>query len=181
MNLLDLFGKSGEIFRKSSCEVAPACTLVDRPGILSLKPCGHDILYNICSISYISCWWWEEELSWFLVMGERSRSTLAFCLCNLADTLQSTFFAMSYFKTAHIDIDYEKRNPIEIGSRSTFGILSLKSCEHDTDYSFWPIFFKLHIKVNVDDERKNPIDKGQRSRSALAISTLFEALWALYA
>ena len=44
-------------------------------------------------------------------------------------------------------------------------------CGQDSNYSFCPITFKLHIKV-VDDERRNPIDfgsQGQRSRSTLAL------------
>ena len=44
-------------------------------------------------------------------------------------------------------------------------------CGHDSDYSFWPITFKLHIHI-CHDERRNPIDhgsRGQRSRSTLAL------------
>ena len=44
-------------------------------------------------------------------------------------------------------------------------------CGHDTDYSFCPITFKLHMYI-VDDERRNPIDfgsRGQRSRSTLVL------------
>ena len=44
-------------------------------------------------------------------------------------------------------------------------------CGHDSDYSFGPINFKLHIHIR-HDERRNPIDigsRGQRSRSTLAL------------
>ena len=44
-------------------------------------------------------------------------------------------------------------------------------CGHDTDYSFCPITFILHMHI-VDDERRNPIylgSQGQRSRSTLAL------------
>ena len=44
-------------------------------------------------------------------------------------------------------------------------------CGHDTDYSFCPITFILHMHI-VDDERRTPIDfgsQGQRSRSTLAL------------
>ena len=44
-------------------------------------------------------------------------------------------------------------------------------CGHDSDYSFCPITFKLHIHI-YHDERRNPIDfgsRGQRSRLTLAI------------
>ena len=47
-------------------------------------------------------------------------------------------------------------------------------CGHDSDYSFCPINFKLHMHI-PQDERRNPIDfgsRGQRSRSTLARSTL---------
>ena len=46
-----------------------------------------------------------------------------------------------------------------------------KPSRHDTDYSFCPITFKLHMQV-ANDERRNPIDfgsNGQRSRSTLAL------------
>ena len=41
-----------------------------------------------------------------------------------------------------------------------FGTLCIRPCEHDTDYSFCPITFKLHMYV-VDD-KKNPIDLGSK-------------------
>ena len=44
-------------------------------------------------------------------------------------------------------------------------------CGHDSDYSFCPITFKLHMEVD-DDEGRNPIDFGslvQMSRSTLAL------------
>ena len=41
-------------------------------------------------------------------------------------------------------------------------------CGNDTDYSFRPITFKLHMFVYYDEGR-NPIDLGQRSRSTLAL------------
>ena len=39
------------------------------------------------------------------------------------------------------------------------GTLCIRPCGHDSDYSFCPITFKLHVLV-VDDERRNPIDFG---------------------
>ena len=45
-------------------------------------------------------------------------------------------------------------------------------CGHDTDYSFCPITFILHMHI-VDVERRNPIDlglQGIRSRATLALS-----------
>ena len=44
-------------------------------------------------------------------------------------------------------------------------------CGHDSDYSFCPINFKLHMHIR-HDERRNPIDFGswgQRSRSTVAL------------
>ena len=44
-------------------------------------------------------------------------------------------------------------------------------CGHDSDYSFCPITFKLHMHI-YHDERRNPIDfgsRGQKSRSTLAL------------
>ena len=49
--------------------------------------------------------------------------------------------------------------------------LSNFTCGHDSDYSFCPITFKLHMHIH-HDERMNPIDfgpRGQRSRSTLAL------------
>ena len=42
---------------------------------------------------------------------------------------------------------------------------------HDTDYSFSPITFKLHMGV-VDDEKRNPIDFGPGSNVKVTFSTL---------
>ena len=69
----------------------------------------------------------------------------------------------------------ERRNPIDFGSRGSkvkvnFGILYIKPCGHDSDYSFCPITFKLHMHIR-HDERRNPVDYGswgQMSRSTLA-------------
>ena len=44
-------------------------------------------------------------------------------------------------------------------------------CGNDSDYSFCPITFKLHMHI-YHDERRNPVDfgsRGQRSRSTLAL------------
>ena len=38
-----------------------------------------------------------------------------------------------------------------------FGTLYIKPCGHDSDYSFCPITFKLHMHI-CHDERRNPID-----------------------
>ena len=56
-----------------------------------------------------------------------------------------------------------------MGSKVKFGTLCIRTCEHNTDYNFSPITFKIHMQV-VDDERRNPIDfgfGGQRSRPTL--------------
>ena len=70
-------------------------------------------------------------------------------------------------------MDDERRNPIDTGSKVkvNFGTLRIRPCGQNTDYSFGPITFKLHMSV-VDDERRNPIyfgSWGQRSRSTLAL------------
>ena len=52
-----------------------------------------------------------------------------------------------------------------------FCSLFIRPIGYDSDYSFCPITFKLHLKV-VDDERRNAIDfgsRGKRSRSSLAL------------
>ena len=52
-----------------------------------------------------------------------------------------------------------------------FGTLCKRHCGQDTDYSFCPITFKLHMYV-VEDERRNLINfgsQGKRSRSTLAL------------
>ena len=44
-------------------------------------------------------------------------------------------------------------------------------CGHDSDYSFCPITFKLHMHIH-HDERRHPIDfesRGQWSRSTFAL------------
>ena len=56
-------------------------------------------------------------------------------------------------------MDDERRNPIDFWSqvKVNYGTLCIRPCGHDSDYSFCPITFKLHMYV-VDDERRNPID-----------------------
>ena len=52
-----------------------------------------------------------------------------------------------------------------------FGTLYIKPCGHDSDYSFCPITYTLHMHIH-HDKRRNPIDfwsQGQRSRSTLAL------------
>ena len=70
----------------------------------------------------------------------------------------------------------ERRMPIDFnvtGSKVkvNFGTLCIIHCGHNSNYSFCPITFKLHMHV-YHDERRNPIDfgsRGQRSRSTLAL------------
>ena len=87
----------------------------------------------------------------------------------------------------------ERRNTIDFGSRGqrsrstlalctkvkvNFGTLYIKPYGHDSDYSFCPITFKLHMHIH-HDEKRNPIDFGsqvQRSRSTW--HSLYKTLWA---
>ena len=66
----------------------------------------------------------------------------------------------------HMEVGHdETRNSINFGQRVkvNFGILSIKPCGHNTDYTLCPITSKLHIKV-VYEERRNPIDFGTQGR-----------------
>ena len=47
-----------------------------------------------------------------------------------------------------------------------FGTLYIKHFGHDSDYSFCPITFKLHMHIR-HDERRNPIDFGSRGQGLL--------------
>ena len=90
-----------------------------------------------------------------------------------------SFCSINFKLHMHICHD-ERRNPIDFGSRgqrsmSTLALCTyyIKPCGHDSDYSFYPITFKLHMHIR-HDERRNPIDfgsRGQRSRSTLALCT----------
>ena len=58
-----------------------------------------------------------------------------------------------------------------MGAWASWWVRHVLPCGHDSDYSFWSITFKLHMKV-VDDEKRDPIDFGsrdQRSKSTLAL------------
>ena len=85
-------------------------------------------------------------------------------------------FLPNHFQTSHAYCWWWEEEPYWFWiTRSkvkvNFGNLCIKPCGHDTDYSFCPITFKLHMHI-VDDERRNPINfgpRGQRSRSSLAL------------
>ena len=155
--------------------------------------------------------------------GQRSRSTLALCMLNLVDTIETTVFAQSlsnftcifammrggtllilghgfkgqghlwyfvyktlwaryrlqflpnYFQTSHAHCWWWEEELYWFwvtGSKVkvNFCTLCIKPCGHDTDYSFTPITFKLHMSV-VDGEKRNPIyfgPQGQMPWSTLA-------------
>ena len=58
-----------------------------------------------------------------------------------------------------------------------FGTLCITPCGQDTDYSFCPITFKLHIEV-VDGERRNPVDFGSRVKGQGQLwHSVYKTLW----
>ena len=85
-------------------------------------------------------------------------------------------FLPNHFQTSHVSCGWWEEEPYWFwvtGSKVkvNFGTLCIRPWGHDTDYSFCPITFKLHMLV-VNDEGGNPIDygaQGQRSRSTLVL------------
>ena len=73
-------------------------------------------------------------------------------------------FLLNHFQTSHAHLPWWEEEPYWFwvtGSKVkvNFGTLYIKPCGHDSDYSFCPITFKLHMHI-CNDERKNPIDFG---------------------
>ena len=87
-------------------------------------------------------------------------------------------FLPNHFQTSHAHSPWWEEEPYWFwvtGSKVkvNFGTLYIKPCGHDSNYSFCPINFKLHMHIH-HDERRNPIgfgSQGQRSRSTLALCT----------
>ena len=85
-------------------------------------------------------------------------------------------FYFNHFQTSHVSCGWWEEESYWFwvtGSKVKviFGTLCIKPCGLDTDYTFTPITFKLHMSF-VDDENRNPIkfgSWGQRSRSTLAL------------
>ena len=92
-------------------------------------------------------------------------------------------FLPNHFQTSHAHLPWWEEEPywfwvtgskvkVNFG-KVNFGTPYIKPCGHDSDYSFCPITFKLHMHI-CHDERRKPIDfgsRGQRSRSTLAPCT----------
>ena len=53
------------------------------------------------------------------------------------------------------------------------------SCGHDTDYSFCPITYKLHLHI-VEDERRNTIDFESKAKVNFGIRCIKACAWARY-
>ena len=85
-------------------------------------------------------------------------------------------FLLNHFQTSHAHCSWWEEEPYWFwvtGSKVkvNFGTLCIKPYGHDTDYSFCPITFKLHMHI-VHDGRRNRIDFGswgQRSKSTLTL------------
>ena len=63
-----------------------------------------------------------------------------------------------------------------IKGQGQLGTLCIKTCGHNTDYSFCPITFKLHMYI-VHDERINTIDFGLWGT---VMHSVYKTLWAQY-
>ena len=83
-------------------------------------------------------------------------------------------FLPNHFQTSHVSCGSWEEEPYWFwvtGSKVkvNFGTLCIRPCGHNSDFSFCPIAFKLHMHIH-HDERRNPIDFGSRvhiSRSTL--------------
>ena len=81
------------------------------------------------------------------------------------DTIATSVFAQS-LQTPHAHSPWWEEEPYWFwvtGSKVkvNFGTLCIRPCGHDTDYSFCPITYKLHMHIH-HDVRRNPIDFGSR-------------------
>ena len=104
--------------------------------------------------SYVSCSWWEEEPYWFWVMGSRVKvkfGSLSIKPFGMVPTKRYRLqFLPNHFQTSHVSCSWWEEEPYWFwvtGSKVKvkFGTLSIKPCGQDTDYSFCPFTFKLHM------------------------------------
>ena len=83
-------------------------------------------------------------------------------------------FLPNHFQTSHVSCGWWEEESYWFwvtGSKVkvNFGTLCIRPCGHNSDFSFCPITFKLHMHIH-HDERRNPFDfgsRGHRSRSTL--------------
>ena len=167
---------------------------------LCIIPCGHNIDYSFCPITFKlhmhihhverrnpidfgsrgQLLWGDivTRRSW--VVGWVSGFVSAWVRPTLPCGHDSDYsFCPITFKLHMHSYHDERRNPIDeepywfwvTGSKVKVGTLCIRPCGHNSDYSFCPITFKLHMHIH-HVERRNPIDfgsRGQRSRSTLAL------------
>ena len=132
-------------------------------------------LPNHFQTSHVSCGWWKEEPYWFWVTGSKVKVNFGTVYKTLWTQKRLQFFP-NHFQTSHAHSPWCEEEPYWFwvtGSKVkvSFGTLCIRPSEHDTEYSFCPITFKLNMWVS-DDEKRNPINfgsPGQRSRSTLAL------------
>ena len=138
-------------------------------------------LPNHFQTSHASFGWWEEELYWFLIVESKVKVNFS----SVYKTLWARYklqFLPNHFQTLRASCRWwqEELYWFRLARwkvKVNFSTLCVKPCGHDTDYSFCPITFQLHMHV-VDDER-TPFDfgsSGQRSTLGLCLWNLVGAI-----
>ena len=101
-------------------------------------------------------WWWEKvRLGYCFTPYQRrnsidfclqvQRSTFAFCMWNLVDTIQAALFVRSLSNFAcKLMGGGGTRLVLVLKAKVNVGILHARLCGHDTGCSFCPIAFILH-------------------------------------
>ena len=115
-------------------------------------------------LSNFTCKLWMIRGGTLLIWGHgvKGQSQLWRSLYKTLWTRYRLHFMPYHFQTSHVSYWWWEEEPYWFGvTRSkvkvNFGTLCIGPCGHNTDYSFCPINFKLHMWV-VDGERRNPID-----------------------
>ena len=118
---------------------------------------------------FVGCWVSEWVHQWV-------SASVALCF---VDTIQTTLFARSLSNfTCKL---WTMRGGTYwfwvTGSKVkvNFCTLYIRPCGQDTDYSFSPITFKLHMSL-VDDKGRNPIDFGSQGKRSSSILPTCEGI-----
>ena len=118
---------------------------------------------------FVGCWVSEWVHQWV-------SASVALCF---VDTIQTTLFARSLSNfTCKL---WTMRGGTYwfwvTGSKVkvNFCTLYIRPCGQDTDYSFSPITFKLHMSL-VDDKGRNPIDFGSQGKRSSSILPTCEGM-----
>ena len=123
------------------------------PSVHRALPCGHDRDYSFCPITFnFTCKLFMMRGGTLLILGQRvkGQGQLGHFVYKTLWARYRLQFLPNYFQTSHVSSSWREEEPYLFwvtGSKVKVKISTspMKPCGHNTDYSFCPITFKLHM------------------------------------